>query len=99
MKPDPVEDKAARHIADLQRVLEFPITESEEAAFVDMLERLRRGARYRTCLTDKQAEWLAVVIERHAPTYRNLVSSGQVSDVSHVRSMVGYLPKRPPGRL
>lgn len=91
------EAKATKQIADLQRVLECPITEEEDAVFIDMLEWMRRGAQAHACLSATQAEWLAAVLERHSPSYENLISSGKVPNVSSVRSMVGHLAKRPPG--
>ena len=86
-----------QQLADLEAVLEYPLTEHEEDAFAGMLAWLR-DALPSAHLSEPQAARLAVVLERHRPSYRNLCSSGAVSSHSVVRSMVQGHPLKPPGR-
>lgn len=96
MARHPVVERSARHVADLRRVLEYPLSVSEQESFEDMLSRLEREPH--AYLSDRQEGWLRHVLERHEPTYKNLASTGQVSTESRVELMVRDHPLRPPGR-
>lgn len=84
------------------------LTATESDAFEDMrLDLLAYGAvvdehspRGQRELTERQRAWARSVRERFAPTYQNLVSSGQVPRGREVPlpQVLRDLPKRPPTR-
>ena len=74
------------------------ITKSEREAFAEMAEEFDTGVRL--VLSAKQRDWAKRVLERHEPTYENLVSSGKVPRGREVPTPLALqnLPLKPPGR-
>ena len=80
----------------LVKVLDYELTDAQREMFTDFQEYLRTHL----VLSRKQREVLKDVLERHEPTYENLVSEGKVPLGKPVPTpaVLQNLPKKPPTR-
>jgi hypothetical protein len=79
----------------LAKLLAHELKDEEREAFADMLEGLNGKWRQ---LTEKQRAWASKRLDELAPTYSNLVSSGQVPRGKEVQLMFKPGPLKPPRR-
>jgi hypothetical protein len=98
----------ARQLRDLLLVLDCLLPPDVREAFLEMQEKMQeerdwkdetnlRQHVYET-LTVKQHAWVRRELDKHRPSYENLVSSGSAPRGREVELMVRDKPLRPPGR-
>lgn len=92
----PGSQQRAKDLEMLAKVLDYELSDAQREMFADFLDYLQT----RLVLSRKQREVLKDVLEKHEPTYENLVSSGKVPLGKPVPTpqVLQNLPKKPPTR-
>jgi hypothetical protein len=91
-----VSEQRKKDLENLAKVLEYELSDAQREMFTAFQEYLQT----RLVLSRKQREVLKEVLEKHEPTYENLVSSGKVPLGKPVPTptVLQNLPKKPPTR-
>lgn len=82
----------------LNKTLDCNVSEEIKEIFTKMRDTITAGQRYG--LSFRQRQWVLDELEKHAPEYANLVSTGQCPRGREVETpaVLRNLPKRPPSK-